>query len=667
MSNINIKRAIENIRAKTTVYTPAVEMLVNAIQAIDESQRADGKVSVRALRDSQMEIDGSLPEITGFEIRDNGIGFTDEHRTSFDTLYTDRRITEGGKGFGRFTCLKYFEDLHVKSVYKEGRLFKSRSFLMGKGHDIIVREKKNVSEDKDTGTVVSLTDLKKGPTFDKKLSTVAKNLVERLLPFFITKGYECPKIMLSEHDGSSQLLLNDFVSNELSAFIQEIPVDQKSFSLKAIENEEKFLVRIFKIYAPRNQKSRISLVAHKREVSGSSLQNYIPEFEDEFYEIDNNQEDENKRNYIIKAYISGQYLDHNVSLERGGFEFAMENELLLGIAQVDIEKKAACIAKNAVGSDIRLRQEKKKERVQSYVDEEAPWHKSILSKIDLSGMPYNPTKEEIESCLQKEKFAQELEIKSDVARLLSGTNFENLKDDVVGIVSKISGTSKDELIHYIALRKKILDIFGKSLEVDESGAYSSEGVVHDIIFPRKGDTERTSFDDHNLWIVDERLNFTNYISSDLPLDGNNTERPDLLVYNNRVLFRGDNETSNPITIFEFKKPQRDDFANPSSKDDPVQQIIRYVNDIRDGERKTPQGRKILVATNTPFYGFVVCDLTQKVETWLEREKDFKPMPDRQGWYQWRSNINLYVEVISWDKVLKDAEMRNKIFFQKLGI
>src|SRR3546814_945985 len=63
-------------------------------------------------------------------------------------------------------------------------------------------------------------------------------------------------------------------------------------------------------------------------------------------------------------------------------------------------------------------------------------------------------------------------------------------------------------IHYIALRRKILDIFGKSLETDESGTYSSEGVVHDIIFPRKGDTDITSFHDHNLWIVDERLNFT---------------------------------------------------------------------------------------------------------------------------------------------------------------
>ena len=43
------------------------------------------------------------------------------------------------------------------------------------------------------------------------------------------------------------------------------------------------------------------------------------------------------------------------------------------------------------------------------------------------------------------------------------------------------------------------------------------------------------------------------------------------------------------------------------------------------------------------------------------------MPDRLGFFQWRENINLYIEVLSWDKVLKDANMRNKIFFHKLGI
>lgn len=667
MSNVNIKRAVENIRTNTTVYTPVVEMIVNGIQAIDEAGRKDGKVLARVQRSTQNELDASLPEVIGFDIEDNGVGFTDEHRKSFDTLYTDLKIKEGGKGFGRFTGLKYFEDLHVKSVYRDGDGFKLRRFSMGKEHEIIVREKVAAADGTDTGSMVTLATLKGRRGFDKKLSTIAQNLMERLLQYFITQEYVCPDIVLCEQDGSGAIRLNDTVNNELSAVIREISVEQKTFTLKAREKDEDFLVRVFKLYSPRKQKSRISLVAHKREVSDSAIHKYIPEFENEFFEKDRNGEIDRERNYIIKAYVFGPYLDRNVSLERGGFEFQMESDLILGIGQTQIEQDTALIAREAMGADITFRQQRKKERVQTYVDEEAPWHKTILEKIDLSSMPYNPTNEEIEIRLQKEKFANEVSIHKDVARLLTENSLEKVKESVTEIVNKVSGTSKNDLIHYIALRRTILDIFGKSLEVDESGAYSSEGVVHDIIFPRKGDSDATSFHDHNLWVVDERLNFTTWVSSDVPLGGKNADRPDLLVYNKRVLFRGDNEASNPITIFEFKKPQRDDFVNPSSHEDPVQQIVRYVNDIRDGKYKTPEGRKMLVAENTPFYGYVVCDLTPKVETWLDREKNFTPMPDRLGWFHWMGNINLYVEVVSWDKVLKDAKMRNQIFFQQLGI
>ena len=664
MSNVNIRRAVENIRANTTIYTPVVEMVVNGIQAIDELRHANAKVSIRALRHAQPRLDARMSEVIGFEIEDNGVGFTDEHRISFDTLYTDRRIKEGGKGFGRFTCLKYFKDLCVRSVYADGEGFRSRNFRMGNGQDIIVDEEVADSDKSDPGTTVSLLGLKKAQSVESKLLTVAKNLVERLLPYFIAEGYVCPKIVLSERDGGELICLNDFVSNDVASYIQEIPVKEGRFVLPALQSEEEFTVRVFKLYSPGNRKSRISLVAHKREVSGSALHRYVPEFEEEFYEKSS---DGSERNYIVKAYVFGLYLDQNVSLERGGFEFAMENDLIHGIAQSDVEKRTAEIARDAVDSEMRSRKEKKRERVQSYVDGEAPWHKDIVSTADLSGMAYKPTNEEIEAHLQKEKFSQECAIKKDVSKVLSETSLEGMEDGVVDIVKKISNTSKNDLIHYIAQRRAILDLFSKSLEVDEAGRYASEGVVHDIIFPRRGDTEKTPFREHNLWVVDERLNFTGYVSSDVPLGGENAERPDLLVYNRRVLFRGDNEASNPITIFEFKKPQRDDFVNPSAGEDPVQQIVRYVNDIQDGRYKTPEGRGVVVAENTPFYGFVVCDLTAKIEAWLRREKNFLPMPDRRGWFQWIGNINLYMEVVSWDKVLRDAQMRNRTFIAKLGI
>ena len=162
MSNVNIKRAVENIRANTTVYTPVVEMIVNAIQAIEATLRTDGKVFIRVIRHNQTELDGSRPDVKSFEIEDNGIGFTQAHRDSFDTLYTDLKFTDGGKGFGRFTSLKYFDDLHINSIYRQNDSFINRRFSLGKDHDIIVNEKAEETDIQKSGTIVTLSALKKG-------------------------------------------------------------------------------------------------------------------------------------------------------------------------------------------------------------------------------------------------------------------------------------------------------------------------------------------------------------------------------------------------------------------------------------------------------------------------------------------------------------------------
>ena len=662
MSNVNISRLVENISPiKTNIYTPVIELIVNAIQAIEEIGRQDGKVSIRVIRSLQTELDKSLSPIVGFEVLDNGIGFTNEHLESFDTLYTDAKSSEGGKGFGRFSCLKYFKNFQVESVYRDGDDFKERIFSMGNARDIVVNEKSSNSDKKESGTTVRLTK-PKDVNYEKQIDTLAKSITEKILPYFIADGYECPKIMLSEIDGQNPICLNEFVGD--SEMIRKI--EENEFSIDDINNQEDFSVQLFRIYSPGNQQNRISLVAHEREVSGSSISQFIPEFADPFF--DEGFEGEWTHKYIIKAYVFGDYLDQHVSLERGGFEFPREGtNLFCGISEKDIEKEAANIAKATVGSEIVSRQERKKNRFQEYVDNEAPWHKRVMNGINIDDMPFNATPEEMEMRLRKEKLDEELEVKKNAENILSGSSPGEMEEKAGEIVSQISDISKDELAHYVALRRSILDFLEKSLQVDDSGRYCNEGVVHDIIFPRRGDTEETRFSDHNLWLLDERLNFTEYVSSDKRSSNKNSDRPDILAYGRRVLFRESNESSNPVTIFEFKKPQRDDFADPSSSENPVQQIIRYVNEIKRGEYRTPQGRDINIGKNTPSYGYIVCDATQKFRDWIEEEQDFKPMPDGQGWFIYRERINLYIEVISWDKLLQDAIMRNKIFFNKLGI
>ena len=667
MSNVNIKRVIENIRSGTNNYTPLVETIVNAIQAIEERSPKEGRVKIQVARLSQQELEGGQPPVESFTVIDNGIGFNDENRDSFDTLYSDQKIAQGGKGFGRFICLKYFDDLLIESVFEGANGQKKRAFKMGKQTDIIVNENTTDCPGGKLGSRVTLHRAKRAFP-DRKIKTIARTLVERLLPYFIDTDYQCPEIEIAEQDGAGRIVLNDFVSNQLAGKITEISLKESAIVLGSGDREQTFQVRIFKLFSPKNQKSKISLVADRREVTDTAIHKYVPEFVDEFFEEGSSDDgDGSDRNYIVKAFVFGAYLDDNVSLERGGFEFPSGDDLLHPITQATIEEAAAHIARSALSKRITVRQEKKRKQVCSYVENSAPWHRTIAEDIDLSSMPYRPTPEQIETVFQKEKFTQEVAIRQQVNQMLNETDAAGLKDGLPKILDQISKTSRNDLLHYIALRKHVLTLFGKSFELNDDQTYPSEGAIHDVIFPRKCDSAATAYEDHNLWIIDERLNFTNFVSSDRPLGGGSTERPDLLVFDKPVLFRGDNEASNPITVFEFKRPGRDDFANPSSNEDPVQQIIRYVNNIKKGKFRTPNSRPIQVAENTPFYGYVMCEITQKIKEWLELEKNFTPMPDGGGWFNWFGNINLYMEVLSWDKVLRDAEMRNSIFFHKLGI
>jgi hypothetical protein len=663
MSNINIQRAVENIRSTTTVFTPIVETVVNAIEAIEAGRVSDGKVQVRVKRSPQSEIDASESKILDVQVEDNGIGFTQENRDSFDTLYSALKLRQGGKGFGRFTCLKYFDDLRVDSVFLDGTL-RRRTFSMGKSQEIIVNERLSDANMPRTGTTITLAGERSGQ-LPRKLSTLSRGLVELLLPYFTTDGYTCPRIELCEIDGSDVIVLNDYLESS-NAVILEMRLPEPTFALESKTRTESFRVRVFKMLYPKNKVSKVSLVAHKREVTETSLASFIPEFADEFVE-DPGGDESRRRNFILKAYVFSEYLDENVLLERGAFAFGKDSDLLYGISQSDIENRAASLAKDAVAEQVVSRQERKRERIQSYVEERAPWHKALLRTVTIANFPSTPTDAEIEALLHREKFKLEVKVREDINALLASDDPGELTAKAAELVSRVSESSKNELVHYVALRKHVLDLFRRSLEIDSDGNYQSEGAVHSVIFPTRADDQSVEYNDHNLWILDERLTFTSYLASDLPIEGGTTQRPDIIAFDRRVAFRSENETSNPVTIFEFKRPRRDDFVNPSSKEDPVQQIVRYVNGIREGKFVTPKGREIHISETTPFYGYVICDLTPKVKRWLRDEKNFTPMPDNLGWFQWYANINLYVEVLSWDKMLKDADMRNRVFFHKLGI
>lgn len=663
MSRINIQGTIDNIRSKSNIYTPIIEAIVNSIQSIVLKKIENGKIEIILHREKVLEIDNSIPSVKTIEIRDNGIGFTQENRDSFDTFYSEYKKSIGGKGFGRFMYVKYFNNVYVNSVFKDSNAtLNSRYFRFGREYEIIVDEKVELSKAVDTYSSVTLENIKSGQNFDKQIETIARRILDKILIYFINDTFTPPTIILKEAEGSHSIVLNDFLTE-----INEIKLwKSKDFVLEDDKQQKyDFVAKVFKIYYPGNQKSKVSLAGHNREVTDTPLHKYIPEFEDEFFEEDENKV---KRNYIIKTYILGDYLDNNVSLERETFDFPKDTkDMYFPFGQADLERKASEISKEAFGEDVQVRVQKKSEQVRNYVNELAPWHKPYLNELDMSSIPYHLKDENIELALQEVKFRKEQKTRAELKILLADPEVSH-NGQMAEAISKISEIGKSDLAHYVFNRKIVLDAFRQLLKRKEDGKGELEKDIHNLIFPMGKTSENCDYQEHNLWLLDERLIFSEYVASDKKISTKKDAlgEPDLVVFDKKQSFRsGDNNYSNPLTIFEFKRPKRDAYK---TDDDPIMQIGKYVKDIRAGKYEMPEGlEKIKVNDFTPVYAYVICDLTSKIREFAEELHSLTKSPDDEGYFGFLRGYNMYIEVISFKKMMDDATLRNKIFFKKLHL
>jgi hypothetical protein len=184
-------------------------------------------------------------------------------------------------------------------------------------------------------------------------------------------------------------------------------------------------------------------------------------------------------------------------------------------------------------------------------------------------------------------------------------------------------------------------------------------------------SEDVPYEQQNLWIIDERLSYHWYLSSDMPLrempmlgEGHSLDRPDLLIFDRALSFAEDDAP--PLTslvIVEFKRPQRSDFG----KEDPVEQVLRLIREIKEGHFTDKNGREIKVQSQQiPAYGYVICDITEPLEKNL-LGRGFTRSPDNMGWFDYNPNYCAYLEVISYSKLLSDARKRNKVLFDKLRL
>ncbi len=124
-------------------------------------------------------------------------------------------------------------------------------------------------------------------------------------------------------------------------------------------------------------------------------------------------------------------------------------------------------------------------------------------------------------------------------------------------------------------------------------------------------------------------------------------RPDLAIFNAPSAFVDGGPPFGSVVLVEFKRPTRNDY---DGEENPIIQLYDYVREIKAGSKKDHHGRPINVAQHTPFYGYIVCDITSKLRMQAENAQ-LTETPDSNGYFGYNSNVGIYIEVISFDKLV----------------
>jgi hypothetical protein len=199
---------------------------------------------------------------------------------------------------------------------------------------------------------------------------------------------------------------------------------------------------------------------------------------------------------------------------------------------------------------------------------------------------------------------------------------------------------------------------------DDKKTHHYERVLHELICPM-GEIYRTGeHSRHNLWVIDDSLAAYDFFASDKPIssladNSASSKEPDLIFFN-PLGFRREG-TSDPVVVIEFKRP-----GDERPSQDPVNQVLGYIEELQDAKVKDLDGGIISnIDKTTPFECIIVCELTGATRKLFEKSIAQNPTPDGEGDYGWSSRHNAHIRIISFAKMLRDAELRNQAFFDQL--
>lgn len=658
----NLVKRIERLPKPTNVATamqPLFEAVSNAIHSTQdrykENVASNGRVVVTVSTNRNKEDIWATVE-------DNGCGLTEKNWEAFTTTDTDNKIQVGGKGVGRLMWLDCFTDIHVNSVYadeagnRHRRSFKFRLALEGQFEDLSVVD---ANDAPDSFFFVKFAGLRNNgylSNFPGRGSFVFQHLTSHFLPAFI--GGRSPQVTV--HVGDETRNYPSAISEIVYRTETPSPLETEEYGQLHLT-----LMECDKI-ASSDLKGRhfVHFIAHDRTVHSQCIDAKLG------LAYFGNASDR-----VFHAILTGEYLDQNVNQERTAFVFE----------DVIIDRIINDVCFLAIEAFLYDPLAKLKGEQRGTIETIAATYPSVAfgSVEELQNrVPSGELKADaIYGHLARERFRrderQAEKIRSVLTRLKDGTANSNTFSAAIAEASEaIENAEQRSLAEYIVRRKVVLDFIEILLEKvkddTRDSSYQREDTLHSFICPLRiktidgGGSKVEPAASHDLWIVDERLTFAQYFSSDVEFRKlseavESDERPDVLIFDHVHGLRQTEEPSK-VLLVEFKRPGRASYADDEN---PQFQVERYVKQLQSGGLSDVRGRPISLDQNTIFYCYIVADIVGKMDTWSYSWQ--RTANGRGRIYRPNSGFHGSIELLGWDQLIGDARARNQAFFDRAGI
>lgn len=670
-----VQNIVAEIELKSKdVLLPLFECVVNSIISLKKKNgNGEKKIQIQIERGElpkNTEIFERTKTIKEITIIDNGIGFNDDNYKSFKTPYSRLNREHGCKGVGRFTVLAAFEEIQIDSHFKDSNEVKRRSFIFNPSDEI--KEIKNGNLEtklKDEKTIVKLVNLYQPNLIEASaipLDEIGERLLNHCLIYYLSG--DLPEIEIFDKEDNVALNLNDL--------FEKLSKDkEREFKIE----DYKFHCYITKSERTSNRKHNYSyFCANSRVVgAGKKLSKVSSLF---LYPIT-----ENGNTYFLDVYLVSDYLNKKVYRSRNGFSIPHENEKSLfdkdDITYEEIEFKLAEILQEEYDTFVKETQQRNVEDVKNFIQTKAPEYRRFANRQDiLDSIPPNLSDEKKDEFLHKVAYQERKNIEKSIQEFIEQKEVN--QDTILAIKKKLieqTAYDTDNLADYMFKRKAIIDIFKKFLEADQNGSYKLEEDIHNLIFPMGLTQANVNYDSHNLWLLDERFATYSFIASDKPITSisqkKSRKEPDLVLmddnpqmFSNPISF-----ASNPsgeiqsMVIFEFKRPG--ETAHQKAKTDYrwefSELIDKYFDEFLYGQdKKNYKGRPVIIRKETPKYGYVIVDVIPPMLEEYNIGKGYRKTPFGT-FYKIYPELNMHIEVITFEQLIKAVETRHAPFFDKL--